>query len=206
MSFKAPVHNAIVATFLTATAILLLKIVALPNLSEQIIVLNPPAVGIVIGIYTLYRQKNKTKVILGQCVAGFQPSEKLCKKLIEEYNWELFEDHRGEIEEQRESEEYYEAEQKYGIEAIRKEIFHHEDGETSTDWRFFTLSKDEKKELRTHPDLIEAVKELGEKATENNKTANIAEIPSGIDWYITENDAGYEWVAEEHRTWTGEEV
>jgi len=30
----------------------------------------------------------------------------------------------------------------------------------------------------------------------------IVEIPDAVDWYIEEDDSGYEWIAERHRTWS----
>lgn len=153
----------------------------------------------------------KMEVVLGNCVAGFQPSEKLCKKLKEDYNWNIYLERKSfieddEAEEVNEHEEYYGREEE--IEAIRKQVYIHEDSGKSVEYFFFadTGGGETQKRLRTHEDLVEAVKELGDEATVNNKSANIAEIPPDIEWYITENEPGYEWIAEKHRTWSGEPI
>lgn len=164
-----------------------------------------------VGIAIHIMEKNpKMPVLIGQCVAGFQPSEKLCKKLKEEYGWNIYIETKNlredeDIEEVNEPQKYYEKEEQE-VEAIRKQVYLHEDGEKSVE---YFLMQDgagqETKKVRTNEELIEAVKELGEEATEGDKPWRIAKIPPDIEWYITENDAGYEWVAEKHRTWAGQE-
>jgi hypothetical protein len=42
--------------------------------------------------------------------------------------------------------------------------------------------------LRCHPDLVEIVEKLGEKASGMCADLNVVEIPDGIDWIITDYD------------------
>lgn len=53
---------------------------------------------------------------------------------------------------------------------------------------------------RAHPDLVEVVDKLGDKASGRYSKLRIIEIPADVDWVIEEYD-GYEWVAEKHREW-----
>lgn len=55
-------------------------------------------------------------------------------------------------------------------------------------------------DLRTHPDLIQMVEELGDKASGDLAELKIVEIPDNIKWSIQDYD-GVEWIAEEHREW-----
>lgn len=55
-------------------------------------------------------------------------------------------------------------------------------------------------ELRSHPDLIEAIEMLGEAANTMVSRLRVVEIPDDVDWIIEEYD-GFEHVAEVHRTW-----
>jgi hypothetical protein len=62
----------------------------------------------------------------------------------------------------------------------------------------FVDSSDSK--IRVHPDVIEVVEILGDKAGDQFATLRIVEIPEDVQWQIEEYD-GLEWVAEKHRTW-----
>ena len=53
---------------------------------------------------------------------------------------------------------------------------------------------------RTNPKLIECVEKLGNDASGSYSRLQIIEIPDNVEWDIEDND-GYEWVAEKHRTW-----
>jgi len=49
---------------------------------------------------------------------------------------------------------------------------------------------------RTDPVLIEMVE-----SGAWGEDYRVVEIPDDVDWYIAENEMGYEWIAERHRTW-----
>lgn len=55
--------------------------------------------------------------------------------------------------------------------------------------------------IRTHPDLINAIEQLGSKAA-SGKHAELAivEVPDGIDWSIDDYQ-GTETIHEKHRSW-----
>ena len=71
-----------------------------------------------------------------------------------------------------------------------------------------TTTWDEIKEHHFYPryidradlDLIEVVKELGNKANGRYAELKIVEIPDGVEWEISEYD-GLETVEEKHRSW-----
>lgn len=54
---------------------------------------------------------------------------------------------------------------------------------------------------RDDPDLVRVVEELGDKASGKYAALKIVEIPEDVVWDIEEYD-GYEYVAEQHRTWS----
>jgi len=56
--------------------------------------------------------------------------------------------------------------------------------------------------IRTDPDLIKIIEDLGEASWGRYSEIVILEIPDDIEWYIEEYD-GLEHVAEVHRTWYG---
>lgn len=51
--------------------------------------------------------------------------------------------------------------------------------------------------------LIEAIEKIGENSGFGGNTLKIVEIPDDVEWLIErDNEMGYEWVAEKHRTWS----
>lgn len=61
------------------------------------------------------------------------------------------------------------------------------------------------KSQRTHPDLVEVIEKLGDKASHQYSKLCIVEIPADIEWEIG-NYVGMEWIAEKHRKWFCNEV
>jgi hypothetical protein len=57
---------------------------------------------------------------------------------------------------------------------------------------------------RNNPLLVQVVEELGKEADGFCAELGIVTIPDDVDWYIHEYD-GLEHVAENHRTWYGED-
>lgn len=64
----------------------------------------------------------------------------------------------------------------------------------------FTNSLDFK-EIRTHPDVIAVIEELGEEANTQVSELKIVEIPDDVEWEIDDYD-GLETVEEVHRSWS----
>ena len=58
----------------------------------------------------------------------------------------------------------------------------------------------DKKEIRTNPDIIAVIEELGELANTSVSELKIVEVPDDIEWTIGGYD-GLETVQEAHRTW-----
>lgn len=56
-------------------------------------------------------------------------------------------------------------------------------------------------EDRTHPLLVRAVEELGEKASGRHASLKIVDVPDCVNWEITDYD-GVETVREVSREWT----
>ncbi|CAI8948190.1 RimK family alpha-L-glutamate ligase [Brevibacillus sp. IT-7CA2] len=57
------------------------------------------------------------------------------------------------------------------------------------------------KELRTHPDILAVIEELGPNANTLTSKLRIVEVPDDVDWIITDHD-GFEQVEEVHRIWS----
>ena len=57
---------------------------------------------------------------------------------------------------------------------------------------------------RTDVKLVAVVEQLGEAASGRHSRLKVVEIPDDVEWHIAEYD-GYEHVAEDHRTWNGED-
>ena len=58
------------------------------------------------------------------------------------------------------------------------------------------------KQYRTDPDLIAAVESLTEEEMKTERGEyKVVEIPDDVKWQL-ESDAGIEWIAEKHRTWS----
>lgn len=53
---------------------------------------------------------------------------------------------------------------------------------------------------RDDPVLVQLVKDWGEEVNSGYSELKIVRIPGDVDWVIDEYD-GFEWVAEQHRTW-----
>lgn len=53
---------------------------------------------------------------------------------------------------------------------------------------------------RDDPVLVQLVKDWGADANSGYSDLKIVRIPGDVDWVIEEYD-GYEWIAEQHRTW-----
>lgn len=53
---------------------------------------------------------------------------------------------------------------------------------------------------RNDPYLVQTVLELGELANTRYSELKVVEVPRYVKWHIAEYD-GWEWVAEDHRTW-----
>ena len=64
----------------------------------------------------------------------------------------------------------------------------------SFSYKYKILENDyEVEDLRSHPLIVQVVKELGERAWGNFAKLEVVEIPDGIDWYIVEKN-GVEWI------------
>lgn len=64
------------------------------------------------------------------------------------------------------------------------------------------LSEYEFFENRADPDLIQVIEEMGKEADSWAADIAVVEIPDDVQWHIDEYD-GLEHVAENHRTWYG---
>lgn len=116
---------------------------------------------------------------------GFNISDDVAEKLLNEYGWELVDSqYSGEapiksIADVSEKNAYVQSEKKYGI----------------------PIENNSKKDFRTHNDLIDVIESVGEeKSSGYYSSLRIVEIPADIDWEIVEID-GKEHIAEKHRKW-----
>ena len=72
--------------------------------------------------------------------------------------------------------------------------------ESTSGSKDLSLCRSYDRELRTDPDLIEVVEQLGEDAASTSAELAIVEVPVNVEWERQEYD-GKEWIAEAHRTW-----
>jgi hypothetical protein len=57
-------------------------------------------------------------------------------------------------------------------------------------------------EGRTDELLIQVIEKIGEECGFGGYRLKIVEIPDDVDWVIeSDNEIGYEWIAEKHRVW-----
>jgi hypothetical protein len=119
------------------------------------------------------------KVVINKCYGGFSPSTELFEYLINEKGWKLtqykgntYEDPKADI-----------------VKA---------DGMSMSDYYF--VHREDDQDLRSNPDLVEAVEKLGEKASASVSRLEVVEIPDDVNYEIEEYD-GLEHIAEKHRTW-----
>lgn len=138
-----------------------------------------------------------TKIALNREIGGFSLSHKACILLAEKKGWNLWWtlndwDHReyhGKTDDEilAESPGYH---FDYYIDYVRMYW--------KGDWSFPYIDD----RYRSDPELIAVIEELGDASAYRDGSIKIVEIPDDVDWFIDENDMGYEWVAEKHRIWT----
>lgn len=54
---------------------------------------------------------------------------------------------------------------------------------------------------RANPLLVACIEALGDAASDQHCHLVIIEVPADITWHVVTAETGYEWVAEDHRTW-----
>tara|TARA_Y100000034_G_scaffold121644_2_gene166140 strand:+ start:3797 stop:4420 length:624 start_codon:yes stop_codon:yes gene_type:complete len=59
----------------------------------------------------------------------------------------------------------------------------------------------DEKQPRMCPLLVKLVEEHGERANGECAELKIVEVPSNVNWHISEAETGAEWIAENHRRW-----
>lgn len=75
------------------------------------------------------------------------------------------------------------------------------DGIEDDDHYFSTHFSSWDEELRTEPELIQTIEELGTEANGACAELKVVDVPDDVEWQIQEYD-GIEWIAEKHRTWS----
>jgi hypothetical protein len=115
------------------------------------------------------------KVVINNCVGGFNISQKAFERLIE-LGWSVTNDWDNDAADIREH-----------------------DDELLDKYTFVSLLSDPS--LRSNPELIRVIEELGDAANDEHSKLKTIEIPDGVEFGIGENETGYEWVYEKHRTW-----
>ena len=118
------------------------------------------------------------KIIVNKCHGGFRLSDEALKWLIDNKAWTVTSDEGKDV--------YH-----------NFMILSNEDGNPLFGQYYATYSDDT---LRVHPDVIECVEALGEKANSRFSDLKIVEIPDDADWEIDEYD-GYESVRKVSEVW-----
>lgn len=123
------------------------------------------------------------KVVINQCFGGFHLSDKACEALIKR-GWTVTSYNK-----------------EGNLQDATADFVKDEERSSSLFSKYHLGKRDDREpELRTHPDLVAVVKELGKKASASVANLVVIEIPDDVEWEIKEYD-GNEWVAEKHRTW-----
>lgn len=120
------------------------------------------------------------KVVINDGVGGFGLSEKAFKRLVElgctvTTDWE---NEEADIYERSEEETKETSLPKYEFVKFHKEP-----------------------EIRKNTFVIQVIEELKEEANGEYANLKIIDIPDDVEFGIGENEMGYEWVYERHRTW-----
>lgn len=149
-----------------------------------------------------------TKVLLNRSGGGLDLKPEVYERLIEEHDWTTVE-MPPEIgsDDSPDEEEWENAEivdRKKELEGYLGEDEPNDKVEEYIRRNRYSLNDIERmEELRSHPDLIEVIEDFGteDAVMDDHDEIQIVEIPDDVEWRISENDAGQEWVAEDHRTW-----
>ena len=143
------------------------------------------------------------KVVINDCYGGFSLSKEALFELIKK---------GSDVVTKMSIEEFTGGRQKTFKELIEADKWlkysEYKDGYKTDDFRgilykddFVYFIDDDHKEIRSHPDLIEIVEKLGDRANGKLGKLKIVEIPDGVEWEIEEYD-GMEQVSEKHRVWS----
>ena len=142
------------------------------------------------------------KVVINDCYGGFslsrealielikKDSDAVTKKSIEEYTGGRLKTMKELMEEDRWL-KYHEYRDGFYTDDFTSTLF-------KDDFVYFI---EDSNEIRTHPDIIEIVEKLGDRANGRFAKLKIVEIPDDVEWEIEEYD-GREWVSEKHRWWS----
>jgi len=112
------------------------------------------------------------KVVINKCYGGFGLSEKAVERYFELKQWNLV----------KEPKEFW------GPNFYKDEI--------SNDTIFVEYDM-----VRSDPDLVQVVEELGDQSSGSDSALKVVEIPDDVRWHISEY-GGIEWIAEDHRRWS----
>jgi len=111
------------------------------------------------------------QVLINKCYGGFGLSDDAIRRLFELKGWKCIEEKRDDT-----------------------NTFFYKD--VKSDESFFWETNLE----RNDPEMVQVVKEMGDKANGRFAELKIVDIPDDVRWYVEEYD-GMESVHEEHRSW-----
>ena len=149
------------------------------------------------------------KIAINSSIGGFHLSDRACLWLVAKKDWELIDvSKEGWPDHKNHRIVYYESSHFDGLNDFCRNDLQQQEY-TETDERTWEMDEGKYKTLgfwdltfRTDPDLIECIEELGKDAYYPRGEIKVVEVPDGIEVEIHEGEAGYEWVAEKHRTWS----
>ena len=142
--------------------------------------------------------KNKQEIVINRCWGGFGLSNKALERYAELKGFKIYFYEQTKYEHEVGKDEYERIDnpnKKVLIPYSVKKDF----GKTTNklDDKYYFSDYDIK---RDDEELIQVVKELGDKANGSHAKLKVVEIPSGVEWEIGEFD-GMETVEEKHRKW-----
>ncbi len=137
------------------------------------------------------------KAVLNDCYGGFGLSTKAMIELIkiksDIVKVETLKEYTGSSKPVRRKDEKWEKVKDYEFVSYIPDVLH-------KDGKVYRLKDEDSPETRSHPDLVEVVKKLGEEAAGNYAKLRIADIPDGVPWEVNDYD-GMESAEEVHRSW-----
>lgn len=145
------------------------------------------------------------KLVINKCFGGFGLSDAAYEKLIE---WGIPVRKYGEEPRNPDTQLYEKVEANEGEVIFDRELtlpgedsindLYHKFKPDSVTGRYWEVWTDR---ARSHPLIVRAVEELGEKANGSCARLAVVEIPDDVEYEISEYD-GREHIAETHRTWS----
>ena len=140
--------------------------------------------------------KGEQEIVINECFGGFGLSKKAVMRYAELKGIKLFpwiDDTTKKVYKERAKIDNPQIILHYATKDVKDETDYKKKGGDNIYWSERDIKRDDE-------ELVQVVKELGNKANGNHSELKIVEIPSNIEWEISDYD-GMETIDEVHRSW-----